>query len=302
MDNLSDEYFSLDPKKKARVKPQANGREKRFLNKFGLLYRFYYWVEGFFSPGNIWSRRRGTELTKGVTIFDIHLPGYFFFYIIAVIIALFVLLVLKTGNVFAATDINQVVTNIQQQYEKIQDMEADFTQEAFSKTIQKKQKSQGKVYMKKPGLMRWDYLNPEKQLIILDKKNLWWYTPENKQVIQQPAGQALDSHLAVTFMSGMGNIDKDFKLEFAAPPQEGKGYELKLIPRKPQVTFTHILLTVGFSDYLTQRFVLYDFYGNVTTISLSNLKINPGLNADNFEFIPPAGVQIITPDDFPKGR
>lgn len=199
----------------------------------------------------------------------------------------------------APPSIDELVDKVQKQYEKTNDLEADFFQEAFNKTLQKTQKAQGKLYMKKPGLMHWDYESPEKQIIVLDKKFLWWYTPQNKQVIQQVADQAIDSNLAVTFMGGMGKMQTDFKIDFAAPPQAGKSFELKLVPAKPQVNVSHLLLTVDPVEYRTQKIVLHDFYGNITTINFKNLKINQGLDENLFQFVPPAGVQIITPEDFP---
>ncbi len=213
-------------------------------------------------------------------------------------------LVLFSGSAQAAPppSLEQVVNKIQQQYEKMQDLEADFVQESYNKTLQKAQKAGGKLYMKKPGLMHWDYQNPEEQIIVADGKYFWWYTVQTKQVVRQKADQALSSNLAMAFMGGMGKMQKDFKIEFASPPQQGKGFELKLVPARPQASVSHLLLTVDAVHYRTRRLVLQDFYGNITTLNFSQIKINQGLDETLFQFIPPPGVELITPQDFPGGR
>ncbi len=197
--------------------------------------------------------------------------------------------------------LNEVVDNIQKQYEKMRELEADFVQESFNKTLRKSQKAQGKLYMKKPGLMHWDYQKPEKQIIVVDGKFFWWYTPHTKQVIQQKFDQAMDSNLAITFMGGLGKMQEDFKIDFASKPKAGKPFELKLVPSRPQANVVHLIQTVNAKTYQTQKVALQDFYGNITTISFTNMKINPGLEKSLFEFIPPLGTQVITPEDFPPG-
>ena len=203
----------------------------------------------------------------------------------------------------ARPDLQQVVDSIQKQYEMMQDLEADFLQESYNKTLQKKQRASGKLYMKKPGRMRWDYQAPEKQIIVADGRFFWWYTPRTGQVVRQKADQAMSSNLAITFMGGMGEMQKDFKIRFAEPAGGTREdtFTLKLVPARPQASIAHLLLTVDARQYRTRRIVLQDFYGNTTSIEFSGLKINQGLAQDLFNFTPGPGVQVITPEDFPGG-
>ena len=61
----------------------------------------------------------------------------------------------------------KIVKKIQDQYQATQSLEADFTQvnhyEGFSSTFT----SKGRLYIKRPGKLRWDYLEPSKQQVFV---------------------------------------------------------------------------------------------------------------------------------------
>jgi outer membrane lipoprotein-sorting protein len=47
---------------------------------------------------------------------------------------------------------------------------------------------------------------------------------------------------------------------------------------------------------MVEKTTVFDAYGNTTVIALTNLKLNPGLSDDQFQFTPPAGVRVVAPD------
>ncbi|MBS2021712.1 MAG: outer membrane lipoprotein carrier protein LolA, partial [Deltaproteobacteria bacterium] len=71
---------------------------------------------------------------------------------------------------------------IQALYKKVQDFSASFSQTytytAFDRTDVRK----GTVEVKRPGLVRWEYSEPEKKLLLLDGKDFWQYVPEDNAV------------------------------------------------------------------------------------------------------------------------
>jgi outer membrane lipoprotein carrier protein len=80
-------------------------------------------------------------------------------------------------SVVLAATAQTVLTDIQNQYEKTTDFEANFVQEYIGKVMRQSQKGEGKVFFKKKGMMRWDYRLPN-QKIISDGQTLWFYQPE----------------------------------------------------------------------------------------------------------------------------
>lgn len=76
----------------------------------------------------------------------------------------------------------EVLTEIQNRYEKTTDIEANFIQEYIGKGMKQPNRGEGKVYLKKKGMMRWDYTTPHQKLIS-DGHTLWFYQPDEKQVL-----------------------------------------------------------------------------------------------------------------------
>src|SRR5208337_1057552 len=76
----------------------------------------------------------------------------------------------------------EVLTEIQNRYEKTNDIEANFIQDYIGKGMKQPNRGEGKVYLKKKGMMRWDYTTPHQKLIS-DGHTLWFYQPDEKQVL-----------------------------------------------------------------------------------------------------------------------
>ncbi|HET6370135.1 MAG TPA: outer membrane lipoprotein carrier protein LolA [Nitrospiria bacterium] len=67
--------------------------------------------------------------------------------------------------------LNEVVQKTQDAYEKVRDIEADFTQKVVFKDFDTPFTSAGQVYLKR-GKMRWDYKEPSKQQIFVEDEKV----------------------------------------------------------------------------------------------------------------------------------
>ena len=61
-------------------------------------------------------------------------------------------------------NLEAIIDQIQQKYEKINDFNSKFTQEATVRALNQVQKAKGEVWFKKPGKMRWNYYTPTTSL------------------------------------------------------------------------------------------------------------------------------------------
>ena len=102
------------------------------------------------------------------------------------------------------------MNGIQNRYEKTNDIEADFTQEYINKLIKQPTQGTGKVYFKKKGMMRWDYTTPHQNLIS-DGHTLWFYQPDDKQVLVSSLSNVLKEKTPLAFLAGEGDLNRDFK-------------------------------------------------------------------------------------------
>lgn len=214
-------------------------------------------------------------------------------------LTIFSILFLLSGItlVFAKTpDIELVVGKVQENYEKIDNYHADFTQEAEVKALDTVQKANGEVWFKKPGMMRWNYYTPNKDEIVSDGKSIWYYSQDENQVIEAPIANMSNSDSSTTLLSGLGNIKKLFNYKFssASATDSSGNYLVELSPREEDIeNFSKVTITVDKSSYMVNKIFLYDPFGNVTTINLKNLKINKKISNSTFDFKTPKGVEIV---------
>ena len=128
----------------------------------------------------------------------------------------------------------------------IGDFEADFFQESRIASLDRVQRGQGRVMVKfdhsrgdrvPKALFRWEYDQPTTQEIVSDGETISVYLPENRQVIQSDMeldGQSRPDD-PVTFLTGLGNLSRDFQIGWAEPNQDIEGnYILNCAPAGPR--------------------------------------------------------------------
>src|SRR5499426_3724267 len=102
-----------------------------------------------------------------------------------------------------------VVEALQKSYDATVDFVADFRQETEVKTLNRTMKASGKLSFKRPGKMLWRYDEPKGQFVLADGKYLYFYQPEQNQVIKSPLKNAFRSDIPLSFLLGLGNLKKD---------------------------------------------------------------------------------------------
>lgn len=191
--------------------------------------------------------------------------------------------------------LDEIIERMQNKYEETKNFKADFTQTSILKSIKQKQVSRGQVFIKKPGMMRWEYGEPDAQLIVSDGKVIWFYVPADKQVMMSKVNGASDSYTLNVFLSGIGKLRDAFKIEFESEemiPQSQ--YLLRLTPKKSHPNLRRLVIGINKEDFKVETSSIYDIYGNQTTVSFSNIEMNKEMSEDIFHFEIPNGVRVIT--------
>jgi outer membrane lipoprotein carrier protein len=190
---------------------------------------------------------------------------------------------------------------MQQTYDRIQALSADFVQVATLTSIDREQTSAGRVYIQKPQAIRWEYTHPEAQTVLYKDNLLRIYTPKRQQVLQSVIDADNRTNVALLFLAGVGTLRKEFTVT-PLPDQEPHTQQFRLQPRSPQAGFTELHITVNLQNYLIESLTIYDPIGNRTTIRLSELHIHPTLPAHLFELDLPPGTEVLTPSDLSEQK
>jgi len=239
---------------------------------------------------------------------------------------------------------------------RIFDYEADFFQESKIASLNRLQRANGTVVVafdysntrNVPTVkFHWQYDQPTTQEIVSDGETMWVYLPENNQVILSDikmVGKARQND-PMTFLTGLGNLSRDFTISWAMPNQDVDGnYVLELEPIRPSSLINKLLIVVdryaveeyqnrgkadkkdeltdsdmfappappspgpdfafpGFGDNLGDAGLIfpilsttvYDPNGNSTIIEFSDIRVNVGVSNMEFDFMMPAGVNVVRP-------
>ena len=182
-------------------------------------------------------------------------------------------------------------------YQSSVSFRANFMQESYLAALDTSEQSSGEVIFLKPAKMRWDYLKPDQQHFVMRDNTLWLYQPVDHQIVVQSIAEVLLSDLPLSFMLGLGNIERDFVLVESCKSAEN--IVLHLAPQKSKRTSgsddglkSLDLLLAPSGSGLPIGARIRDITGNLTAVVFSQLHSNIKLEANNFELQIPSGVDI----------
>ncbi|NJD68725.1 MAG: outer membrane lipoprotein chaperone LolA, partial [candidate division NC10 bacterium] len=185
---------------------------------------------------------------------------------------------------------------VQVTYQGFSDLRSAFFQRATNRLSGMTQEASGRLFLKWPGRMRWEYEKPESRLFLIDGKTLWSYSPSERQAIAQDvSGVLTTSPIGILF--GMSSLRRDFQVRpiVHAGTKESPESLLELTPKRKGLAFKRVILGVDRGSFLIQRLTVFDLYDNTTTVELSRQQVNTNLKDDLFRFSPPPGTEVITP-------
>lgn len=211
------------------------------------------------------------------------------------------IVVLGHGVGALASNVDDVVGHVDDRYAKTQDLQGEFTQETIIEGFETGFKSTGRFYLKKPGLLRWDYLEPSKEHIYVDGDEVMMYVPEHQQVVKGTLTQIAASKGPLALLLGVGKLSKQFTVLESPEVSSNspKIPDLTLIP-KPDgdtaPTIKKILLQLFADSYLIQTITIFEASGNISRVHFDHIQVNQGLSPNLLKFVLPPDVVVV---DFP---
>lgn len=228
--------------------------------------------------------------------------------------------------------LQDVVNTVEQSYRALSSLTADFFQRSTIAKEKRELRADGQMFFQAaangdPLKFRFDYFRPTKQEIVSNGKTLWMYLPESRKVLLsdvsfvfEPSRFNPDRDRASNFLQGLGRISKDFLITPPSQWQDMDGnYILELTPRRATATIAKLYILVRreavllyvqnnhdisrlMNDPLRQDLAfpvlsttVVDHQQNTTIMEFSNIKANAIMSEQLFEFMIPAGVDVVRP-------
>ena len=164
----------------------------------------------------------------------------------------------------------------------------EFSQVVTDRNGKVLRQASGTFSLSRPGKFRWSYDKPYAQLLVGDGQKVWIYDKDLNQVTIRPFDKTLSSTPAA-LLSGSAEFEKVFAIE----EQPASGGVSWLIA-KPRAAETGLeFARIGFAGGALRTLEFVDAFGQKTTITVAKFEKNPTLPADNFQFTPPKGADVV---------
>lgn len=152
----------------------------------------------------------------------------------------------------------------------------------------KNQSSSGQLAISRPDRFRWQYEQPEPQLIVGDGQQLWIYDQDLNQVSVKNQ-KAVLGETPAALLAGTNSVNRFYTLS-----EKGKRNGLDWLEAKPKSKDQGFAtIRMGFSSGELKTMELTDFTGQSTRIDFTNWNKNPNLAANQFQFTPPKGADVL---------
>lgn len=197
-----------------------------------------------------------------------------------------------TGSSLSAAEGREILSQAQKNYSKISTLKASFAQESYLAALSISETSEGEMQFQKPGNMRWDYVNPDPQTFLVNDHTVWLYQPNDKQLIIDKFDTILLTDLPVAFLMGIGDLNKDFEIKDGCKNKEGD--ILHLLPKKKNAAeeLTGFYLLIQPDSFEIKGGKVIDASGNVTSITLKNIRFNSEIFPTAFKPKFPDGIDV----------
>jgi outer membrane lipoprotein carrier protein len=184
----------------------------------------------------------------------------------------------------------QVITRLQARYDQVTDLAAGFTQRLTKTGSGLEITRSGQLFLKKPGLMRFDYLEPDPMFYVSDGETLLQYLPEDKLVYKLGVqGSSLAGPFR--FLVGSARIDEELSLQKDGFSDEGERWRLTFTPKAASGAFRTLSLLVDKQSLDVRALVIIDPMGNVNRLELEAPSFAP-LPPEGFDLSIPEGVRV----------
>lgn len=191
--------------------------------------------------------------------------------------------------------LDQILGRVEKNYTG-KSFQAEFVQESTIKAMDIADFASGKIFVRYPGMMRWEYEKPEKQTIITDGHKLWIYRPSDNQVLTGSAPAFFSDGKGASFLSDIKLIRQKFRISLE-DSKEDFFYELKLQPLEKKLDVTDIRLAVTKKSFTVIRIITYNSYGDENRIEFTNHQFDVKLDESLFSFKIPPGADVLQLDE-----
>lgn len=231
------------------------------------------------------------------------------YFILSITLSLMVLISPLHANEWLSIDINKILDAVEDNYASMNSFKAEFKQDLFHRESNTTQKRTGELLFEQENNIRWITHAPYAEEIIVNKKEIWNYLPDEEIAYRYGPEMLEQSHIALSVITGKTKIIDNFEVELlgeeVAPQTSNTDdnktnqnntnntyLKLVLFPFDPTTNLVEAELWIDTEKNLIKKIVVSDFYSNTNSIDFESIKPNAKVRKKDFTFNPPKGVTV----------
>ena len=181
------------------------------------------------------------------------------------------------------------LAGLQRWLDGTKDLQARFEQTLLSSALGAGPKEAGRVFLRRPGRMRWEYTAPETKIALLVDDRTELYLAEERRL--HVAQLSDDDAPLAALLAGTQPLASMFEAE-PLPDQEGRR-RLRLVPKSKTSGVQEIVIGLDPSTSAVLSAEVLDQGGNRMGYAFTARKRNAGIADAMFRFTPPKGTEVV---------
>jgi len=151
----------------------------------------------------------------------------------------------------------------------------------------------GRLWLEKPNRFRVDTINPSLQTVVSDGIDFWSYDEDLEQVVISPLNEDLNQVPILLFSSDILSIQQAYNISgYTGESDKHLLLEHFVLEPMSDLSLFHSL-TLSFHLGKPVSITINATTGQITTVYLHDVTLNSAISPDRFNFIAPAGADVI---------
>ncbi|MCY4627813.1 MAG: outer membrane lipoprotein carrier protein LolA [Acidobacteria bacterium] len=197
-----------------------------------------------------------------------------------------------------------LIESVEAYHQSLPHFEARFEQRFSPRIFGRDRVESGRLTVKRPAQMRWDYEEPETKVFVSDGNNTWFHVPADQQVVVGAFGSGGESTEGeagglnpLELLTGDATILDHFDALLGDDSPASGLRTVTLVPRQAGGEITSLSLTVSAESGQIQGIESEDLEGNRTTFRFTDFRFATSPADSLFTFTIPPGTDVVTASD-----
>lgn len=184
--------------------------------------------------------------------------------------------------------ISEVIARVREVYSRQCCFRASFDQVTVNVAMDLKDRFEGMMYVKRPGMIALEVETPERQQVAIRGRSYAVYFPADGSAVRGEVPPEMNVEHFFGFLANIDDLEKNFAVSYPAKATDPKDHLifLELTDRKNPLSAYRIMVGIDANLFLIRRAIIYDALGNYNRFELSDIVFLSQLPDSRFQIAP----------------